>query len=289
MADSSARARRKKERKQAKRRRGAASSMASRADRYDLYEKSVQVPDEDVAFARRAFRKRSDREPRTLREDFCGTALVCCEWVRAHRDNRALGVDLDPEPLAWGRRHNLELLEAAQRERLELVEGDVLAVPERPPVDVVVAFNFSYFTFHERAVLLDYFRRVREALAPDGVLVLDAYGGADAQRTLVESREVDGFDYVWDQDVFDPVNCRAVNYIHFEFPDGSELKKAFRYDWRLWSLPELRDALLEAGFSAVDIYWEGTDRKTGEGNGVYRRVTHAPDDPAWVTYLAAYR
>ena len=26
---------------------------------------------------------------------------------------------------------------------------------------------------------------------------------------------------MWDQDVFDPINNRAVNYIHFEFPDGS--------------------------------------------------------------------
>jgi hypothetical protein len=263
-------------------------SQAKRADRYALYQKSVQVPEADVSFARRVFKKRYGHPPRLLREDFCGTALMCCEWARGHEHNRAWGIDLDPEPLAWGREHNLSVLRGDERERVELVEGNVLEVPAAEPVDVTVAFNFSYFVFHEREQLLSYFEQARSTLGEEGVLLLDAYGGADAQRTMVEEREIDGFDYIWDQHKFDPIHHKALNYIHFEFPDGSEIKRAFRYDWRLWTLPELRDCLLEAGFAEVQVFWEGTDRKTGEGNGVYKPANEALDDPAWIAYVAAY-
>jgi hypothetical protein len=121
------------------------------------------------------------------------------------------------------------------------------------------------------------------------MLVLDLYGGADAQRTMSETRECDDFDYVWDQDVFDPISMNAVNHIHFEFTDGSSIERAFTYDWRLWGIPELRDCLAEAGFSSSDAYWEQTEKKTGEGNGVYYRADRALDDPAWITYIAAIR
>jgi hypothetical protein len=78
-----------------------------------------------------------------------------------------------------------------------------------------------------------------------------------------------------------------VNFIHFEFPDGSRMRRAFRYEWRLWSLPELRDLLAEAGFSASEVYWEGVDNKTGEGNDIFTHRENADDDPAWVAYLIA--
>ena len=65
------------------------------------------------------------------------------------------------------------------------------------------------------------------------------------------------------------------------------MRKAFRYDWRLWSLPELCELMQEAGFKETRVYWEGTDRKTNEGNGIFRRAEHAPDDPAWVAYIVA--
>ena len=105
---------------------------------------------------------------------------------------------------------------------------------------------------------------------------------------MSETREQDGFDYIWDQHRYDPIQNRVVNYIHFKFPDGSKIKRAFRYEWRLWSLPEIRDCLLEAGFSKVEVYWEGTDEETEEGNGEYTLAEEALDDPAWVSYIVGY-
>lgn len=260
--------------------------LARRADKYDLYQRSVQMPDEDVAFIQRVFRRRYGRPARSLREDFCGTALLACRWAAAHRDNEAWGVDLDPEPLAWGRKHNLGALRPEQASRVHLVQGDVLH-QRGERVDVTVAFNFSYFLWKTRPELLRYFRKARTTVLEDGLFVLDAYGGADAQRRAEDIVVHPGFEYVWDQDAFDPISHHVTNYIHFRFKDGSRLQRAFRYDWRLWTLPELRELLLEAGFSKVEVYWEGTLGDTEEGNGIFTLRKVAPDDPAWITYIVA--
>ncbi len=275
----------KKSRGKKKRGRG---SQARRADKYSLYQEAVQDPEADVQFLKRVFEKRYGRPPLLLREDFCGAAALACCWVSNRAKHRAWGVDIDSEPLGWGREHNLAALSAEQCGRIELIQGDVMDVTHEA-VDVTVACNFSYFLFQTRPQLLAYLRKTHSTLRDEGLLMLDAYGGADAQQTMTETREHDGFDYVWDQDRFDPITHRAVNHIHFEFPDGSRMQKAFSYDWRLWSLPELRDLVLEAGFSDCEVYWEGTNRKTNEGNGIYYRASRALDDPAWVAYIVGFR
>jgi hypothetical protein len=263
-------------------------TRARRADKYDLYEKAVQEPEADLALMRRIFKKHFARPPRLLREDFCGTAYFACQWVANHPENRAWGIDLDPQPLEWGRKQHVSKLRPEQAARVKLIEGNVLDVGHEK-VDVTVAFNFSFFTFDTRAALRRYLEAARETLAPEGLLLLDAYGGADSQRCTAEKRKVDDFTYVWDQHSFDPISHRVRNYIHFEFPDRSRLRRAFRYDWRLWTIPEMRELLHEAGFRRSEVYWEGTDHETGEGNGVFRRAETAPEDPAWICYVAAFQ
>ena len=280
-------AKRNKQDKRKKQKSQPRARMAKSADKYALYQESVQDPPEDARLLARIFKQRFDRPAAVMREDFCGTAALSCAWVEGGAERRAVGVDIDAEPLAWSREHNLAALNDEQAARVELVESDVLDDDPVEPADILCAFNFSYFCFHERAVLRRYFERSLARIRPEGLFFLDLYGGADAQRTMTETRDHEGFDYVWDQDVFDPINHRATNYIHFEFPDGSRMRKAFRYDWRLWTIPELRDLLHEVGFGDVTVLWEGTDRATNEGNGIYRPATRAADDPAWVSYIVA--
>lgn len=263
-------------------------TLAEKADRHELYQLAVQAPDVDAEFARDVFRREFDRRPTRLREDFCGTAAICCEWVKLHDDNRAWGVDLDPQTLDWGREHNLGSLKKRQRRRVELIEGDVRTV-DTPAVDIVMAQNFSYFLFEDRGTLLDYFRAVRARLDDQGLLILDAYGGPEAVRESIEETEHDDFVYCWDQDGFDPITRRARCYIHFEFPDGSRIDRAFSYEWRMWTLPELRDVLADAGFAASSVWWEGTDPETGEGDGVYSPQDSADPDDAWVAYIVAVK
>ena len=262
-------------------------TMAERADRHVLYEKSVQCVSSEYKFVNKTFRKLRKRRARHLREDFCGTAGVCCEWVRRKPDNTAVGVDIDPDVLAWGREHNLTSLKPAARMRVSLVQEDVCKVTTQEPVDIVLAMNFSYQIFKSRGKLCGYFRRVYEGLADDGVLFLDAFGGYESYREIKEKRKLKGFRYIWEHAHYDPISGDILCHIHFSFPDGSKLKKAFTYDWRLWTLPELQELLTEAGFSRVQVYWEGTDAETGEGNGKYSPATVGQADPGWVCFLVA--
>ena len=264
-------------------------TMASQADRYELYLKSVQSPDNEVPFFDRAFKAAYGRPARVLREDFCGTAAVCAEWVASRRERRALGVDIDPEPLAWGRRHNLSKLSDEARSRVTLLRANVLKA-RGEKADVVAAQNFSFFIFKNRLQLREYFRAARRNLRPQGILALDVMGGSEViEEDREETRREKGFTYIWEQRRFDPISHECEFFIHFKFRDGSAIRRAFRYDWRLWSIPEIRELLDEAGFKRSEVYWENTDLETGEGNGVYRRCTAAPSEPAWVSYVVGVK
>jgi cyclopropane fatty-acyl-phospholipid synthase-like methyltransferase len=262
-------------------------TLAEKADRHVLYEKSVQNVAEEYKFVSKTFRKLRGRRPKSVREDFCGTASMCCEWVRRSKENTAIGVDVDPDVLSWGRQHNLSRLKPEARLRVSLLQEDVYKVKTEKPVDVVLAMNFSYQLFMTRKTLGGYFRKVRKALAKDGILFMDAFGGYEAYREIREKRKYKGFKYIWEHARYNPIDGNMLCHIHFGFPDGSKLKKAFTYDWRLWSLPELRELLDEAGFSKVTVYWEGTDPKTGEGNNIYSPATVGDADPGWVCFLVA--
>jgi SAM-dependent methyltransferase len=227
--------------------------------------------------------------PETLREDFCGTASICAEWVRNRPERQAIGVDLDPEPLAWGKAKYIDALTPEEQKRVRLVQGNVLT-SKTPKADVLAAQNFSFWVFKTRDDLRTYFEAAHRALNDDGVMVMDMMGGAKCMEDeYEETRRVKGFTYVWEHAKFDPITHDALFHIHFRFPDGSRMEKAFTYDWRLWTLPEVRELLAEAGFSKSEVYWEDTDTKSGEGNGTYRRRTKGQADPAWISYLVGVK
>lgn len=259
--------------------------MAEREDIHDLYERSVQSVDVEMEFVQDIFRQLRGRDPVSFREDFCGTASACCEWVRTSDRRHAVGVDIDATVLDWGRRNRVARLPERARARVKLLNDDVRTVVTEP-VDVAAAFNFSYYCFKTRAEMRAYFAAVHGALNPDGLFFLDAFGGPEASEVQKEKTKHDGFTYVWDQASFEPVTGRLLCHIHFKFPDGSKIKNAFTYDWRLWTLPELRELLAEAGFSKVRAYWEGDDGHGG-GDGNFRESATGEADLAWIAYLIA--
>lgn len=260
--------------------------MAETADRFELYENAVQDADTEMEFVADVYSETRGREARVLREDFCGSGWAACEWVRRDSGNRAFGVDLDEEVLEWGRQRHWSGLSADEQARVKLLHGDVLAT-DTGPADIIVAMNFSYWIFKERAQLLKYFKTVHDGLAEDGMFLMDAYGGYEAfQDEYTEKRKCDGFTYVWEQEDYDPVSGDYVCHISFRFPDGSALQRAFSYHWRLWTLPEIRELLTEAGFRKVSVWWQGED-EDGEEDGEYELVERGDADPAWICYLAA--
>lgn len=274
-----------KKKKAAKKKKRPPKFTAKTADKHVLYQLSVQDPEVEIGLMKRVFKKLRGRQPVSLREDFCGTALMCAHWVKGNKERTAVGIDLDADVLQWGREHNLSPINEPG-DRVKLLQQDVLK-PVRGDFDIAVGFNFSYWIFRTRKDMVRYFKGVHRSLNKDGVFFLDAYGGPDGQQPVEEPRDVEGgFTYIWDQDHFDPIDNSVVNYIHFEFKDGSKMRKAFTYEWRFWSLIELQELLEEAGFSKVTVYWEGADAD-GDGNGVFRPRAHVEQETAWICYLVA--
>jgi cyclopropane fatty-acyl-phospholipid synthase-like methyltransferase len=272
-----------------KRKKKSTTSLAETADRHKLYELSVQCAEAEIDFVDDTFKKLRGRRARILREDFCGTANVCCEWVKRRKFNRAIGVDLDASVLDWGRIHRLGALKPSERKRITLMEKNVLSA-KTEPAEIISAMNFSYWLFKERKQLKRYFKRVRNQLADDGILFMDAYGGYESYKEIVEEREVEdedsSFTYTWEQEKYDPISGTLICHIHFDFEDGSRMERAFSYDWRLWSLPEILELLDEAGFSRVTIYWQGFD-EDGEPDGIFVPVSKGEADAGWICYIAA--
>ncbi|NNK97506.1 MAG: class I SAM-dependent methyltransferase [Xanthomonadales bacterium] len=270
---------------------GSGSLSAVSADRHLLYQQSVQDVEAEIDFVEQTWSELRRRPAEHLREDFCGTANTACEWVKRDVNHYATGIDLEQSVLDWGKQHNLSELDAGQLRRIELLNGDVLKA--RPGLaDIILAMNFSYYLFLTRDELRAYFASALQGLVADGILFLDAYGGYEAPMELTEPRECQDeegneFTYIWEQAAFNPIDSCMTCHIHFEFPDRSRMEKAFSYQWRLWTLPEIREILYEAGFSSVEIYWEGTDEENNEGNGIYTPSETGDADPGWVCYVVA--
>lgn len=258
---------------------------AATSDKHDLYEQSVQDTEAECDFIDQVWKERRKRLAKHVREDFCGTAATSCEWIKRRKGNTAIGVDNDPTVLSCANARIPNRLDEEQIKRLKILEADVLTVKTKK-VESVLAMNFSYYLFKTRVLLGKYFKRVRSSLVEDGIFILDAYGGSDSFVELEEDRKVKGFTYVWDQHSYDPITGDVTNYIHFRFPDGSAMNKAFEYHWRLWTLPELRELLEEVGFSKVTIYWEGND-EDGEGNGEFNPATVGEACEGWIAYIVA--
>lgn len=254
-------------------------------DKFALYHEAVQSADVDVVLYQEIYQELTGRNPKILREDFCGTFALSCEWVRLNPKYRAYGVDLDPEPLEYGRRNYLSKLKPHQQKRLEIVEKDVLK-SGLPAADLVVAMNFSYFVFRKRQMMLSYFKQVHRSLRPGGVFLMDVFGGTLCTDESEEATKHKKFTYYWQQENFDPITNRAVFHINFKVKGQKKVDKVFTYDWRMWAIPELREILVEAGFKKTHAYWEGTNRK-GEGNDIYSRTEKGEACPAWISYIAA--
>jgi SAM-dependent methyltransferase len=277
-------------------------TQAELADRHDLYERAVQSPEADVELFEQIFRELRGRKPKVLREDFCGTAKLCRTWCQSARGRQAIGIDFDGPTLAEARRRNLEPFAKQLGGRVQLIQADVLeVVPGKvDPADLIVALNFSFCVFKQRELLRRYLANAFGGLVDDGVLVLEMFGGTKAIDLDEELRDLDDFTYHWEQESFNPLTNDIVCHIHFEFPDGSKLDKAFTYVWRLWSIPELRDLLHEVGFSDVKIYWETVEEELDEdededgdgmlrGTGEYEPREVVEQQESWLVYVVAVR
>jgi SAM-dependent methyltransferase len=272
-------------------------------DPYQLYELAVTSPDLLAPFLYALHGGR----PSVLAEDFSGTAAVSRGWIRYRRGLRAVAVDRDSEVLA----------RAGRVRGLKTVAADVLKVREK--ADIIAATNFPVCYWHTRGELVRYLRHVRSRLNRGGVFVADLYGGPQALKTGKRTKTValpDGgeFTYVWDQKSVDPLTGRVFNAIHFRLPGAGSsraktrasaqrgaggrrgagpmpvaqplvIRDAFTYDWRLWSIPEFRDALADAGFQSSEVHDRMGAAVDVVGNVYVKAVEEGELDRDYVVYV----
>ncbi len=269
--------------------------MASLTDneKYRLYESSVQAHENDIDFINEEFKRERKRSPLVLREDFGGTGAMACDWVKQSAEHKAYAVDLDESPVRYGKETHFSRLSKSEQRRMHYVMGNVLE-KRNFKADVIAAFNFSYFIFKKRQELLEYFKRVYEGLNNEGAFFLDIFGGTEGFQELEEETEHDGHTYFWDCDRYNVLTGECQYYIHFKIHSENEkYERVFSYDWRMWTLPEIKDLLYEAGFRVVHTYWEEEedeeDDEDGEGNGVFYRSENEENCESWVTYLMALK
>lgn len=269
-------------------------TLAQRADKHQLYQWSVQSPGVDIEFFTEQFTRHRGRKPMRMREDFCGTALMSTEWCKTDPERTALGVDLDGPTLAYGREHNLTPAGPAVAGRVKLAQADVRET-RFAKVDLTLAMNFSYCVFKTREDLQAYFAAAHKGLVRDGILALEVYGGTESMSTLTEERDVrGGATYVWEQEKFSPITNHTLCHISWKFKkDKSVLHRAFTYDWRLWTLPELRELMLAAGFKDVKMYFERVDGDEDDefltGTGEFIEHDEYDNQEAWLAYVLALK
>lgn len=256
-------------------------------DKHTYYERAVQNPQNEVDFFNEKFQEIRKRKPFTLREDFCGTAAISCKWVDQSPKHLAYGIDLDPDPIKYGKENHLAKLGKEAQARMQYIEGNVLS-SDSPKVDITFAFNFSYFIFKKRSELLEYFKSAYESLNEDGVFFVDIFGGPDSQTVMTDVIKHDGFKYYWECQKFNPITNECRFAIHFKLKGEKKRKDVFVYNWRMWTMMEIRELMLEAGFSKTLAYWEGEDEE-GDGNGEFYLSEEEENCDAWVTYIAAIK
>jgi SAM-dependent methyltransferase len=237
-------------------------------DKYAYYIRSVQAPEIDTALFLRMYREIRKKKPRVLREDFCGTFVVSMEWVKLGSNFEAHGVDLDPEPLQYGCEKLLPQLTRSQQSRVHVHNKNVMD-PDLPKADIVISENFSHYIFKIRTQLRDYFRNAYRTLLSEGLFIVDCFGGSTYCVPNQEQRMFRDFSYFWDQKSFNPISNEALSSIHFRLKGQKMIRDVFTYDFRLWSPRELREIMMEVGFSTTYVYWEGATR-SGSGNGVFK-------------------
>ncbi len=240
-------------------------------EKHDLYEACVQSPPEMTLMLRAIH----GDQPRILGEDFAGTAALSRHWVANVPEGTAVAVDLDEG----------ELGRAGQMPGVRTIVADVREISD--PVDCLFVGNFSIGYLHTRDELMGYLRHARKRMNAGGVFVCDTYGGESAYHLGSVDRDValpGGLRcvYRWEQREADPLTAMVTDVLHFRVFDVDEVvadfPDAYVYRWRLWSVPELRDAMAEAGFTRTDIYSNLPDAVDDEGNAYAEPIT----DPDWL-------
>lgn len=255
--------------------------------KFDLYCEFVQDPAYEIKLLSNIYKKHRKKNPISLKEDFCGNFFLSTTWVKSDTARKAVAVDIDGHPLQDGYTKFYNQLNSDQQKRLTVLQADVTTT-KKSGVDINYACNFSYNCLKKRSDLLSYFKSVYTSLDKNGIFVLDNLGGSDTLYPYRDRRSSrcrgEKWFYFWELKNFNPNTQEAKYAIHFsKHKDKVQFRDVYTYDWRMWSVAELTDLFLEAGFKSVKYYWE---------NDKDNYVESPKGDlglSSWVVYLVALK
>lgn len=261
-------------------------------DKYDLYIESVQDPEGVVRFLDHIYRNKMFHDPYIpfmLREDFAGTGINCHEWLKSNSvpepsHNKAMAVDIDSEPIQKG----VDMFgDTYHGNRMYFHCEDSFVYDE--PADMIICLNSSIFSVHSREELLRYFNdSYRRLDRDDGVFIFEIYGGPFAYMPGKDEVGFDDFTFVWQQEEVDLLSGHSKNSISFKIPDGDDMERAFTYDHRIWSFPELMDILGETDFRDTEVYLN-TDFESSKEPDSYEPVDKVDVNTSFEAYIVCYK
>lgn len=123
---------------------------------------------------------------------------------------------------------------------------------------------------------------------------MDVYGGTSSERKLRLQRRFPSFTYFWEQEEFDIISHQTRISLHFQAGKKQMLRHAFTYHWRLWSIPEIKDCLEEAGFKSIHVWIREMPNTQSSGNAKeynanrdvkYEELQHFNQADAWNAYV----
>jgi len=159
-------------------------------------------------------------------------------------------------------------------------EEDLLSADFGGPYDVATLIygEFSTFSEKERHILL---QKLKRALAPDGLLVLDVF----TERYVRRNRDCDDW-YVSERDGFWQATPHLVLQQHFHYENLSASVarytlvderggyRQFNVWWRHFTVAEITELIESAGFRVESVFgslWGDPLENDGEWIGVYAR------------------
>jgi hypothetical protein len=261
-------------------------------DKHSLYLASVQDPLGDIERISKIYQELFSKKALALREDFSGTFALSCCWVQSDPQRSAQAIDNDKPTIDYGIKNYLAAMSEEEQKRLQPKLADAITKTEL--VDIVATFNFSYCLIHEREKLLSYLKKIHASLNDQGMMILDIFGGSESETPQVQERDISNndqicpFTFEFERKSFNPIS-RISNYaIHFKYQDGTEMMDAFTYEFRMWSITEIRDLFKEAGFSRSAVYWESFD-EAGFGNGSFHQTEEEENSLNWNSYIVGIK
>jgi len=239
-------------------------------NKHELYQKSVQNVHIEAEFFRKVFRMIFNKVPYTFREDFCGTGLLSCEWVRKDVQSYAVGLDIDQETLDWGIENNVNNLSSGF-DRIKLLNHNVLDEFDNTQFfDIICSLNYSHFLLNKRKEIVKYFSNLRKNLKK-GIFIMDFYGGSHIYEDHKYNRgESDSF-YEFRGKQMNNLTNTSICSLNYRIKK-KKFTPLYEFNFRIYSIIELKEALEECGFNKFKIYIKEISEDEDDGFTEYEEI-----------------